>query len=103
MYLAQNLRYLRNQNEMKQDEFAHVFGVSGAAVSNWEAGNREPELSTLVSIADFFNITLDVLVLKDLRPPKPMYAKNLKFLREKYEMTQEEMAKLLGLKDKSSC
>ena len=69
MYLAQNLKYLREQKGLNQNDLAEVLGVKRSTVGNWEIEKREPELNTLVHIAEFFGVTLDDLVLKDLKPP----------------------------------
>lgn len=102
MYLAQNLRYLRKQKGMNQNEIAGVLEISRATVGNWEAGRREPELSMLVRIAEYFGVMIDDLVLKDFGPPIPLYVSNIKYLRKKHEMTQDDMAIFLGFKGKSS-
>ncbi len=95
MYLAQNLICLREKNGITQSDLADILGVSRAAVGNWEAQNRVPDIEMIIRLAGHFNMSLDDLVLKDLRPAKPMYAANLKYLREKHEMSQEEMAHLI--------
>lgn len=102
MYLAQNLKYLREQKGLNQADLAKVLGVKQPTVGNWEVGKREPELSVLALIAAYFGVTLDDMVLKDLRPPIPLYISNVKYLRKKHGMTQGEMAVLLGFKGKSS-
>lgn len=106
IYLRQNIKYLREAKELTQEEFAASIGnISQEAVCNWEAGRREPELSSLIMIAKFFDITLDDLVLREIAPPKSpvaLYAANIKFLRKKHGITQEQMAELLKLKNKSS-
>lgn len=99
MYLAQNIKYLREQKGMTQESFASMIGEIGQkAVSKWETGENEPELRRLIKIAKFFGVSLDDLVLKDLRPPVPLYVNNLKFLRKSHGLTQEDMAKFLGYK-----
>ena len=97
MYLAQNLKYLRKQRSINQNELAEVLGVKRSTVGNWEASRREPEVNMLVCIAEYFGITLDDLVLKDLRLPIPLYALNLRFLRKRHKMTQEDIGNLLDV------
>lgn len=100
MYLAQNLKYLRKQRSINQNELAEVLGVKRSTVGNWEASRREPEVNMLVCIAEYFGITLDDLVLKDLRLPIPLYALNLRFLRKRHKMTQEDIGNLLDVTQK---
>lgn len=100
MHLAQNLKCLREQRGMSQQELAEVLEISRAAVGNWETSNREPDLKTIIRLAVYFGVTLDDLVLRDLKPPVPLYVTNLRFLRIQHEMTQENMADLLGYKGK---
>lgn len=102
MFLAENIKYLREQDGLTQREFAEKLEVSSAAVGNWEAGTREPELSRIIRMAEFFSVSLDDFILTELRPPTPLYVFNIKFLREKNKMSQEDMANLLGFKSQCS-
>lgn len=103
MHLAQNLKCLRKQRGMSQQELAEVLEISQAAVGNWENEHREPDLKTIIRLAQYFGVTLDDLVLRDLKPPIPVYAKNLAHLRKKHGMTQREVANLLGVSKATSC
>ncbi|MCL2177346.1 MAG: helix-turn-helix domain-containing protein [Firmicutes bacterium] len=60
--LGQVLKELRQQNSLTQREFAKEFGVSHAAVANWENSRREPSLDTLIRLAKFFDVTVDFLL-----------------------------------------
>lgn len=102
MYLAQNLRYLREQKGLSQRECAEIFGISGSAVAMWEQDQRKPDIEMLVRLAEHFGVSLDELVLKELKPPLPLYASNIKYLRKRQEITQEDMAVFLGFSGKSS-
>lgn len=103
MYLAQNLKYLRERNGEMQKDIAELLSVSKQTASVYEKGEIEPDIEKLITLADHFGVTIDDLIRKDMHPPKPMYAGNLRYFREKYGMSQGETSKLLGLKDKSSC
>lgn len=74
MFLAENIKYLREQDGLTQREFAEKLEVSSAAVGNWEAGTREPELSRIIKMAEFFSVSLDDFILTELRPPTPLYS-----------------------------
>ena len=71
-------------------------------ISSWECGSRKPPIGTIVSLAKLYRVSLDDLVLTDMRPPIPVYALNLAYLRKKYGMTQQELVEIIGLKNKSS-
>ncbi len=100
MYLAQNLKYLREQRGMSQRECAEIFGLSGSAVTMWEKDQRKPDIEMLVRLSKYFGVTLDDLILKDLRPPIPLYVLNLRFLRNSHKMTQEDIGNLLNVTQK---
>ena len=68
--LAQNIRSLRKQRGLTQEQLAEVLGVTVGAVYKWEAQLSQPELSTLMELADFFDTSVDVLLgyqMKDNR------------------------------------
>ena len=63
---GESLSYLRNEKGVGQVELANAIGVSKGCISLWENGLREPTLTCLLSLAEYFEVTLDVLVgLKD--------------------------------------
>lgn len=98
MYLAQNLKYLREQKGIKQRELSEMFGLSSSAVAMWEQKHRTPDIETIIKLAGYFEITLDEFVLIDLRPPLPIYASNIIFLRKKHDCSQGDLGNLLKIK-----
>ena len=58
----ENLKNLRNDAGLGQVELAKKLGVSKGIISLWENGLREPSMSSLVSLAKFFNVSIDYLV-----------------------------------------
>lgn len=59
---GESLLELRRERRIGQVELAQAIGVSKGIVSLWEHGKREPTLSNLLALADFFQVSLDVLV-----------------------------------------
>lgn len=55
------LKELRETKNMKQREIANIIGVTQRTYSNYETGTREPDIETLIRIADFYGISLDML------------------------------------------
>ena len=58
---------------------------------------REPSLKNLIKIAEYFSVSIDDLLLKDLRPQGSMIARNLKYLRNREHFSQGDMARLLKI------
>jgi transcriptional regulator with XRE-family HTH domain len=63
---SKNLRFLRKQRQLNQDEISILFNKRANTVGNWENGKSEPNLSELVRLGDFFNISLHELMHSDL-------------------------------------
>ena len=57
-----NLKLLRQEQNLGQVELAKQLGVSNGIISLWENGLREPNMYSLIILAKFFNITIDELV-----------------------------------------
>ena len=65
--LAKNLLYLRTLYNLKQDDIANLFNITRHACSNYEKSTRTPDLYVLASFAAYFHVTLDQLILHDLK------------------------------------
>ena len=68
--LAENIRALRKQRRLTQEQLAETLRVTVGAVYKWEAGLSQPELRTIMELADFFDVSVDVLLgyeMKDNR------------------------------------
>ena len=60
--IAGNLKRLRKQRGITQEDLANFIGVSFQAVSKWECGDGYPDITILPTLANFFEVTLDELV-----------------------------------------
>lgn len=69
MSFRDNLQYLRAQRNMTQEQLAMLLGVSRQAISKWESDKAYPEMDKLLMICDLFGVTLDDLVIGDVRTP----------------------------------
>ena len=62
MNFSENLKKLRKSYEISQKAFARELNVSQSTVASWETGAREPSIDTLLSLAAFFNVSVDYLL-----------------------------------------
>ena len=59
---CERLKELRIEKGIGQVELAQALNVSKGIISLWENGLREPKLSNLLSMARFFQVSIDYLV-----------------------------------------
>ena len=59
---SERLRETRQKRIFTQKNISDHLGIAERAYQNYEYGNREPNLETLVKLADFFDVSLDYLV-----------------------------------------
>lgn len=57
-----NLKKLREDASISQKALADAIGVSQQSVNKYENHNIEPDIETLIRIADFFNTSVDYLI-----------------------------------------
>ena len=72
MYCYQRLRDLREDADQKQAEIAEILGISRQHYSLYERGDRELPMHHFVTLAKYYNVSLDYLAgLID--KPKKLY------------------------------
>lgn len=62
MDFSTNLKNYRLMTNRTQREMAEFLGISERGYRNYEIGAREPNLSSLIQIADILEVSLDDLV-----------------------------------------
>lgn len=65
-FLSKNMRYLRKQHKLSQQQFADALGIKRSNIAAYETKNVEPRLSLIHQMANFFEVTLADLVITDL-------------------------------------
>ena len=60
--IAENIRKYRKERGLTQEQLAEALGVTVGAVSKWELGASVPDISLIMELADFFEISIDVLL-----------------------------------------
>lgn len=61
---GERLKQLRINRSMTQDELGLIFESPKAqsTIGTWERGNREPSMTDLIRISNFFNVSVDYLL-----------------------------------------
>ena len=62
MIVAQNIFYLRTQNQMTQLELGEKLNYSDKAISKWERGDGIPDAFVLKKMSELFGVTVDYIL-----------------------------------------
>lgn len=69
MKIGENIRALRLQKGLTQEQVAQQLGVTYQAVSKWENGTNTPDIGLLPEIAKLFGVMIDALFHQDAASP----------------------------------
>ncbi|EAC5600998.1 XRE family transcriptional regulator [Listeria monocytogenes] len=58
------LKQLRKNNNKTQEDISKILGISRGAYSHIENGRNEPDMETIVKLADIFEVSTDYLLGK---------------------------------------
>lgn len=62
MEIGKIISKLRSSKGLSQRDFAVLMGVSNGAVGMWETNKRQPDLDTVLKIANYFKVSTDYLL-----------------------------------------
>lgn len=60
--MFENLKKLRKKAKLSQTDFGALFGLAKSTYQNYESGEREPDSSFWVAVADQFKVSTDFLL-----------------------------------------
>lgn len=63
---GKNIRKIRNVRNMSQQAFADLFDLKRGTLGAYEEGRSEPKIETILKIANYFSITIDDMLTKEL-------------------------------------
>ncbi len=59
------IKDLRTKRGMSQEKLAEHLNIAPQSVSKWERGEAYPDITTLIPLAEFFDVSLDILMGRD--------------------------------------
>ena len=62
--LKDNIKFLRQKNNLTQDKLAEILDVKRSTIGTYEDGRAEPKLSTLYKICKQFDVNYEELLNK---------------------------------------
>ncbi len=64
--IAKNIKYLIEKSKIPKDTLGEEFGLTRGVIGTYIAGKSKPKLDTLLKISEYFSISTDDLLKKDL-------------------------------------
>lgn len=62
------IKNLRRAEGLTQQEISNMLGITRGAYANIENGKREPDIATMILLADHYGVTVDYLLGHDKKP-----------------------------------
>ena len=66
-YLSKNIKFLRQQKKLTQEDIANVVGKARSLISAWESDDRDITTEDIIKLSNFFSVSMDDLVGKNLQ------------------------------------
>ncbi|MBT8231890.1 MAG: helix-turn-helix domain-containing protein [Saprospiraceae bacterium] len=64
--IGSNLKYLRKKNNLSQQAFSDILNIPRTTLGDYEREKTEPNIQLLITMAEFFNVNLNNLLIDDL-------------------------------------
>lgn len=70
--MIKNLKLIRNNRGISQQTLAAAIGTTQQSINKYENHKIEPDIATLIALADYFDVTIDYLVGRTDENNKPL-------------------------------
>lgn len=99
-FLASNLRFMRKQKNITQNDLADQLDVQRTMISAYEDGRSEPKLATLQKLADIFEVGVEELLEHDIENlgRKALQKRGINILTIATDESDKENITLVGQK-----
>ncbi|MFN8257681.1 MAG: helix-turn-helix transcriptional regulator [Bacteroidales bacterium] len=65
-FFGKNIRKIRTAKKISQSAFAELFKLKRGSIGAYEEGRAEAKIDTIIEIADYFKLSVDQLLCKEL-------------------------------------
>ena len=89
--LASNIRHLRKQLSISQEDLAKRLGLNRGNIASYEKGTAEPKICNLLNLSNFYKVSVIHLTTSDLRCPVALGSARNNY---QYELKEEDKAVL---------
>ena len=103
---SENIKKIRKENHLSQEQLAEELGVSRQAISKWESGAAYPEMDKIICICKKYNVNIDDLLHKDIKELKgEEETKNSinKYVEEFFKFITDSINMFVRMKFKDKC
>ena len=78
MFISSNLKFLRKEKGLSQEEVSRDLSIKRTTLSGYENDSAEPNAENLIRIANYYGISVDILLKQDLNSDIPILQHNLR-------------------------
>lgn len=95
IFYLKKLREYRQNRKLTQEEMSKILNLGSTTYKNYENNITEPNIQTLINLADFYNISLDELVGREADTINLKYLNDNEayLIRKILKMNELELAK----------
>ena len=93
------LKRLRENRGVTQAELSRTLRISPSTVGMWEQGRREPDYEMLKRLADYFNVSADYLLGRDMTKAPALSAEQVALLKGFDSLNSDGQRDILGYLD----
>ena len=100
MKFGDNLRQIRKNKKMSQEQLAEKVNVTRQSVSKWENGEAYPEMNNILELCKIFNCKINDLVHTDMRDIASLdeeIVMNVVKFNEKKQKEMKTLSNIIGL------
>ena len=94
--IGENLKRLRREKDLTQEELAAHLGISFQAISKWERDESYPDITILPALSNYFKISIDELVgMEEIKRAEEYERINKQWLENRNNNLHKENVKLM--------